>query len=854
MNRSGDLLEKILLLLLGTLLIVLIVAPILILKRLGEIKELFKDWISQQKFLKEISQNKKEADLSRTLDSLHEPPPSHNQESSDSLKKSSDETSEISKEEPATEPPTFQSPETAPETEWQLIDDTKEKAPEEQTPAVDSTNKAPLRRPRVLNLPKAPSAFELATRESLQKIKNWILVGEENAPTKGTMENALASQWLMRIGILLLFAGAAYLMKYSIDNNLITETQRVLSGFIAGLGLIATSHKIREGQFSLLRYGLMGTGVGILFIACLAATSLYQLIPVPLGYAVVAAVSTFAGFLTYRHQSLFLAVVGILGAYATPLVIGLQATEATTSQYYAYLFFISAGTLFVCSRKDWPVLLLSAFILHWSQVIYLLNVVQEDQWFQVLAFTIAYCIGFSTISFARHLRLGTTTTFIDMLILVLNAMAYTVSTSFLIQLKYAPMGVALATAGAAIYYAIHAWYCWKNRKLDYSIFQLFCLLCGFFTLITLPKLISTEWITTTWTLAGMGLLIFAIRTKNGLTGRVGLSLLLLGVIRLFVIDLPDWYSSIYWGSGSASGIQYLNDLIRRGVGVGLPVACMVYSTILFFTREPIPQFEEKEDSPQHLSSGFFSILRLFALVSFGSILLYHFISNAPQIPDHLRLLIILFTSWLTGLLIVNWLFVRDQSSNVTTLFDYSAAALVATVALWLSIQTGANLTFGAITMLPNWFLLVMPVGILAATPILRPKNISPGVFLGVASFLAIYISTTEEAYRAIEFLYPGMKDGAKTIMMIINAIGLLTLGLKFNRGIIRKVGLLLIGFSILKMYLHDLQSLENIYRVLSLVFIGALLMVGSTLYLKAQSTLDTEPAESKEDPASSGDS
>ena len=99
-----------------------------------------------------------------------------------------------------------------------------------------------------------------------------------------------------------------------------------------------------------------------------------------------------------------------------------------------------------------------------------------------------------------------------------------------------------------------------------------------------------------------------------------------------------------------------------------------------------------------------------------------------------------------------------------------------------------------------------------------------------------------------------MKDGAKTIMMIINAIGLLTLGLKFDRGIIRKIGLLLIGISIIKMYFHDLQSLENIYRVLSLVFIGALLLVGSTLYLKAQSTLDTEPTESKEDPASSGDS
>ena len=94
------------------------------------------------------------------------------------------------------------------------------------------------------------------------------------------MENALASQWLMRIGILLLFAGAAYLMKYSIDNNL-TPVQRVYAGLISGLALVIASHKIKEGPFTLLRYGLMGVGVGILYIANLAATALYQLIPDP---------------------------------------------------------------------------------------------------------------------------------------------------------------------------------------------------------------------------------------------------------------------------------------------------------------------------------------------------------------------------------------------------------------------------------------------------------------------------------------------------------------------------------------------------------------------------------------------
>ena len=51
-----------------------------------------------------------------------------------------------------------------------------------------------------------------------------------------------------------------------------------------------------------------------------------------------------------------------------------------------------------------------------------------------------------------------------------------------------------------------------------------------------------------------------------------------------------------------------------------------------------------------------------------------------------------------------------------------------------------------------------------------------------------------------------------------------------------EAGLLLIGISILKMYFHDLESLKNIYRVLSLVGIG-LRDGGSTLYLKAQSNM-----------------
>ena len=844
-------------------LLVLIAVPVIILVQIAEIKKLFQEWINYQKRQsRKLEQRWSSPPPTETQSTDPQPifPDTFLKETLTSLNTETSTDPASTSPEKVSEPPEIETEETDTEAaakteapdesvEWIELDD--QESVEEPSPSEESADatepvasgeseklqNAGSKVSRLKPLPArryedTPSAFELATRETLQKIKNWILVGEENAPDKGSMENALASQWLMRIGILLLFAGTAYLMKYSIDNDLITPVQRVYAGLISGLALVIASHKIKEGPFTLLRYGLMGVGVGILYIASLAATALYQLIPDILGYVAIGAVSTLAGFLSYRHQSLFLALVGILGAYTTPLVIGIQGGSETSSQYYAYLFFISAGALFVCSRRDWPLLILTSFLLHWSQVIVLLTKVQDAQWTQALSFTIAYCIGYSTITFARHLRLGTTTTFIDMLILVLNAVAFTISVSYLVPLRHDPFYISLATGGASVYYAMHAWFCWKTRRLDYPIFQLFCLLSGLFALITIPKLISTAWITSTWTLAGLALLILSSKNRNALLGRVGFSLLLLGVIRFFLIDLADWYSADYWRIEYTSGSEYFKSFAERVIGLTLPIGSMIYSALLFLRQSPIPEFGD-EDSPQHLGTGFFSILRILALSVFGGILLMQTLFHLPLISNDL-------VSWILGISfflllahIGNWIFFGGNSESFRRFFDYTSAGLGTWILIWFTMDTAIDSQ--------NWIrsvtFLSLPIGMVFAIPLLSPATIRPFVFLGVTSFIAIYLSTTEEAYHWLEFVYPGMKDGGKTIVMILNSIGLLILGLKNQQSILRKAGLLLIGISILKMYFHDLESLKNIYRVLSLVGIGLLLMAGSTLYLKAQSNM-----------------
>jgi uncharacterized membrane protein len=178
---------------------------------------------------------------------------------------------------------------------------------------------------------------------------------ETAAPPRGPggLEERLAARWILWVGAVALALGGVFLVKYAVDEGWLGPATRVTLGFLFGCALTIAGEWLRQRPLQRaiaavrpnhVPPALTASGLFIAYASVYAAFGLYDLLSPLAAFALLAALSVTAMFLSLL-QGPFTALLGIIGGFATPLLIPSEQPQAWG--LFTYLLFLAAAALVV---------------------------------------------------------------------------------------------------------------------------------------------------------------------------------------------------------------------------------------------------------------------------------------------------------------------------------------------------------------------------------------------------------------------------------------------------------------------------------------------------------------------------
>ena len=149
-------------------------------------------------------------------------------------------------------------------------------------------------------------------------------------------------------------------MKYAFDREWIGPGQRVLAGLAAGFALLFFGERLRGKGMRAYAQVISGGGIAILYLSVFAAYDFYQLIPHTVAFICMAAIAALATWLAVRQNARSLAIIGLVGAFLTPVL--LSKGENAQVALYSYLIVLNLSVLAVAYFKGWRTLDYLAFV------------------------------------------------------------------------------------------------------------------------------------------------------------------------------------------------------------------------------------------------------------------------------------------------------------------------------------------------------------------------------------------------------------------------------------------------------------------------------------------------------------
>ncbi|MCK5813286.1 MAG: DUF2339 domain-containing protein [Cocleimonas sp.] len=321
----------------------------------------------------------------------------------------------------------------------------------------------------------------------------------------------------VRVGILILFFGVSFLLKYVADRGVFPIEYRLMIVAISAVGLLLFGWSLRRKNKT---YGLLlqGAGVGFLYLDIYAAFSLYQLIPLLPAFALMFIISMFSTVLAVLQDSRSLAVFGFTGGFLAPIL------ASNGSNHYiglfSYYLILNLAIVSIAWFKTWRALNLLGFLftfvvaVAWGYSSY-----QTEHFAHVELFLIIFFLLYVVIAILFTLRQPEKRRgYVDgSLFFGVPLAASGLQYALVKNIEY---GISISSFIIGAFYLVLAWALWKKANHTLRLLSEALLALGvIFTSLAIPFSLASTHTAATWALEGLGLIWLGSR-QNRLSVRV----------------------------------------------------------------------------------------------------------------------------------------------------------------------------------------------------------------------------------------------------------------------------------------------------------------------------------------------
>ncbi len=674
-------------------------------------------------------------------------------------------------------------------------------------------------------------------------------------------EKFIGENLINKIGILILIIGVAIGTKYAIDKDMLSPLTRIILGYLVGIGLMGFALKLKTKYKSFSAVLLSGS-IAIMYFLTYAAYDFYGIIPQALAFGLMVIFTSFTVFAAIKYDKQVIAQIGLVGAYGVPFLLSDGSGKILV--LFSYMTIINIGILVLSLNKYWKPLFYLSFGLTWIIFSSWLSFdYKEIIHFQLaLVFSAVFFITFYITNLAYKINKIEAFGIKDVFILLLNSFIfYALGYYILSEYKNGEELLGLFTLINAILHFIVSLVIYKRKLADKNLFYFVLAMVITFITMAVPVQLNGNWVTVFWVVEA-SILFYLGRIKNiSIYEKLSFPLIFLAFLSLlqdWSIHTPEFkYYDQYIPVTPFLNVGFLSATIFIAAFLGM-------LTIIRKDHDNVENLKSKSIK-EILTYAIPTILILVIYYTFRIEISIHFqnifentsINTSPNRKESLYeynydyknfkiIAVYIYTLFFASILTyINLCKIKSKNLAIANMvinviiilaFLTQGLFILSELRETYILQNNKYFASGFINIGIRYISLGFFALLLKACYQLTKTNFLKGNFITAFDYLC-YISLlwiiSSELLNVLSM--SGLTNGYKlglSILWGVYALFLISMGLWKNKKYLRIGAIVLFAFTLIKLFIYDISSLDTISKTIVFVALGVLLLIISFLYNK----------------------